>query len=105
MRGWRAAPVAVTQLVWGPHPVQISQPIDALYGLDLGGADPMHRREDQSAYNGTRYNGDLGPIQHFGRTYSLPLEMARVGAGSLPSAQGSAASSTPMLDLLGATVG
>jgi hypothetical protein len=99
VRGWRATPERVLALVWGPHPVQISEPIDALYGLGLAGADPMRRPEDQSSFNGTRYNGDLGPIQHFGRTYSLPLEMARVGPSSLPSAQGGSASGAPLLDL------
>lgn len=105
MRGWRAKPATVTRTVWGPHPVQISQPIDALYGLDLGGTDPMRRSEAGSSFTGARANGDLGPLQTFHRVYGFQPAMVRAAGSSLPSAQGSQASSSGLVDLLGATVG
>lgn len=105
MRGWRAKPELVTQQVWGPHPVQISQPIDMLYGLSMAGASPMIRPEAQSSYNGSRFNGDLGPLQSFGRVYGFNPDMIRARASQLPTANGGSAAASPMLDLLGATTG
>jgi len=105
VRGWRAKPVTVTRQVWGPHPVQISQPIDMLYGLDLSGVDPMRRPERGSTFNGSRFNGDGGKLQDFGRVYGFNPGMIRARRSTLPSAGGSNAASSPMLDLLGATVG
>lgn len=103
--GWRAPVRVVQRQVWDQHPVQISQPIDALFALDLSGVDQMRRPEAQSSYNGTRYNGDGGPLQSFGTVYGLQMQMARIKAAELPTAQGGSAVASSMLDLLGATVG
>jgi hypothetical protein len=105
VRGWRAEPETVTQRVWGPHPVQISQPLDMLFGLSMSGVDPMRRGEAQSSFNGSRFNGDLGPLQSFGRIYGFNTDMIRARKSSLPSANGASGSASPMLDLLGATTG
>jgi len=106
--GWRAQPITVARTVWGPHPVQIARWLERVFAIDIEGspADPMVRGEDNSATNGTRFMGDLGPLQSFGRIYGLNMAMARVGRQSLPSANGG--QTTPnqaLVDLLGRTTG
>lgn len=108
--GWRAQPQTVARTVWGPHPVQIARWLERVFAIDVEGSplDVMRRGEDNSATNGTRFMGDLGPLQSFGRIYGLRMSMARVGAsnGRLPTAQGGAASpNSALVDLLGRTVG
>jgi hypothetical protein len=105
MRGWGAQAQRVVRTVWGPHPVRISDQIDPLYGLSLDGMTPMRRPELQSAVNGSRFTGDLGPLQTFGRVFGFSPDMVRSGRASLPTANGGSATASSMLDLLGATVG
>lgn len=105
MRGWQVAPVTVTQRVWPTNPIRRFQgAIDALYGLAIGGRDSGRRGEAQSAFNGTRYTGDMPPLQSFGRTYGFSIPAVRVTRSRAGSATGNTASTStnPLLDLLAA---
>lgn len=105
MNGWGSTAQRVVRTVFGPHPVRVAESVDALYGLGLDGASPMRRTERQSAVNGTRFTGDLGPLQTFNRVFGFQAQMIRTGRAQLPTANGGSATASSMLDLLGATVG
>lgn len=104
MRGWKSNAHTTTVVAYGPHPWSEAElGIDALYALDISGNSPMDRGEDNSAVNGTRAMGDLGPLQHFnnipaGTTGRIPLQ-----GSALPTSSGGATSANPILDLIGNT--
>lgn len=103
-RGWRSNGVVTTRTVYGPHPYsEAALGMDALYAADFAGLSPMDRREDNSATNGTRATGDLGPLQRFnnlpaGTPGRIPVQPAR-----LPATTGNAGAVNPILDLIGNT--
>jgi len=107
MGGWRAAPTQQTVTVWGMHPVQVAreESIDRLYALNLSGATNMRRDQSQSAFNGTRFSGDLGPLQSFLRVYGFQPAGIRMQPKSLPTAEGASAGGSSLLGSIGATVG
>jgi hypothetical protein len=106
MRGWRAKPRQEVIAVWDVHPVRVASWLEPLFALGMNGDDASRRGEAQSATNGTRFNGGLGPLQTFGRVYGFSPAAVRVPGPSMPSANGGQpASNTALLDLLGATVG
>lgn len=105
MRGWRAKARTETVAVWDVHPVRVASWLEPLFALGMNGSDRSRRGEAQSAVNGTRFNGGLGPLQSFGRVYGFSPAAVRVIPNAMPSANGGQASGNPLLDLLGATVG
>lgn len=104
MRGWASNGEVTTRTVYGPHPYsERALGMDALYALDFAGMSPMDRTEAQSATNGTRATGDLGPLQRFnnvpaGTPGRIPAQPAH-----LPSTAGTAGTVNPILDLIANT--
>ena len=104
---WRAAPIRETVNRWPEHhPVSVarSESLFALFGLDLAGRTPMRRDLEQSAFNGTRFAGDLGPLQTFTRVFGSG-NVARLAPKSLPSAEGNSVQTSSVLGSIGSTVG
>lgn len=106
MRGWRSNARQTTTTVFGPHPwSEFELGVDALYALDIDGEGAMNRSEAQSATNGTRFMGDLGPLQAFRNIPAPANGNIPVKLTSLPSSSGQSTSPNPILDLIGNTLG
>jgi len=107
MRGWKGNGRQTTVTTYrAPHPWSVlALTMDRLFAADYAAESSMDRREIDSAVNGSRFMGDLGPLQTFEQVAAPSLNHIPVQPSHLPGTSGTPSTGNPILDLIANTSG